>query len=257
MNILVSNDDGIKARGIETLVNAMAEIDGVKLFVSAPNEQRSAAGHSITIRGGLIAEEIDMDNVEKAYSVNGTPADCVKLGIMLLKEQGIEIDMVFSGINHGGNLGTDTHYSGTVSAAMEGCICGKPSIAFSIEAENNDPKHFDGAAWAVKEVYRQAAGKFQATHMLNVNLPDLPKEGLKGIKITELGPRDYSHWFIQREDTDGVLKYWYSGKPVLYDGLSADLDVAAIAKGYVSVSPLRCDFAEKSMIDEVEGWFAE
>ncbi|MFV0517290.1 MAG: 5'/3'-nucleotidase SurE [Aminipila sp.] len=251
MNILVANDDGIKARGIYELVKVLSK--EADIYVCAPHVERSAAGHSITVRTGLEAKEVPFENAKLALEINGTPADCVKLGVLLLREKGINIDMVFSGINHGGNLGTDTHYSGTVSAAIEGCICGIPSVAVSVEGHN--PKNFDGATYLAKATLAKAVGNLDEKTVLNINLPDLPKEELKGIKITTLGPREYDGWFKNKQDEEkGTLQYWYSGKPVVYTDLPEELDVMAVQAGFASITPLHYDFTNYELVEEVKSW---
>lgn len=130
MNILVSNDDGIKTEGIKALVKAMSrEAD---IYVVAPHVQRSASSHALSVHTEITLREVEFEGAKKAYECDGTPADCVKLGIDMLKQEGIYIDAVYSGINHGGNLGTDTMYSGTVSAAAEGMMAGLPAVAVSV-----------------------------------------------------------------------------------------------------------------------------
>ena len=191
INVLVSNDDGINAQGIHELVKALSEHANV--YVAAPHVQRSAAGHSISLRGELEVVEKPFEGAELALEITGTPADCVKLGVLLLKDRGINIDMVFSGINHGGNLGTDTLYSGTVSAAIEGSICGIPAVAVSID--NHDTVNFGPAAELAAKTLLASHGKLDAKTVLNINLPDVPKEELKGVKYTVLGPREYDAWF--------------------------------------------------------------
>ena len=124
MNILVANDDGIRAIGIQKLVRALSQ--KANIFVCAPEGQRSASGHGITVSQPITVEEMKVECAEIAFGISGTPADCIKLGMQLMKDRGVNIDMVYSGINLGGNLGTDTLYSGTVSAAVEGNLCGVP-----------------------------------------------------------------------------------------------------------------------------------
>ncbi len=121
MNLLVTNDDGINAEGIKNLVDALSEV--ADIYVCAPDTEKSACGHGISIHDDIIVENAEYENAEKAFAIHGTPADCVKIGLELLEKGGIHIDMVFSGINMGGNLGTDVLYSGTVSAAVEGALC--------------------------------------------------------------------------------------------------------------------------------------
>ena len=127
MNILVSNDDGIKARGLAELTKALSKKGSV--YVCAPNSQRSASSHALSVNNEITMKKIDFDGATMAFEIGGTPADCVKLGLYVLRKMGIDIDIVYSGINHGGNLGTDTMYSGTVSAAAEGLFNGLPAVA--------------------------------------------------------------------------------------------------------------------------------
>lgn len=127
MNILVSNDDGITTEGIKSLAKAMSSCGDV--YVVAPHVQRSASSHALSVSGEITLREVEFEGAKKAYECDGTPADCVKLGIDMLKQEGVIIDVVYAGINHGGNLGTDTMYSGTVSAAAEGMMAGLPAVA--------------------------------------------------------------------------------------------------------------------------------
>ncbi|MBN7773091.1 5'/3'-nucleotidase SurE [Clostridium aminobutyricum] len=253
MNILISNDDGIHARGIMELTRSLSQAANV--YVCAPHVERSAAGHSITVRAGLEVNKVPYEYAKLAYEINGTPADCVKLGILLLKDKGIPVDMVFSGINHGGNMGTDTHYSGTVSAAIEGCICGIPSVAVSVN--HHKPQYFETAGEIAIRALQKATGKLDAKTVLNINVPDIPKQHLKGIRITRLGPREYDGWF-RKESVQGeersVTQYWYSGKPVIYNDLPEDYDVIAVQDGYASITPLQFDFTNHQLIEEVKKW---
>lgn len=250
MNILVSNDDGIYAPGIMALVKALSEEANV--YVCAPEDQRSASGHSISITKLIEITEIPFQYATKAYSISGTPADCVKLGLKYLNTRGVEIDMVFSGINHGGNLGTDTLYSGTVSAALEGCICGKPSVAVSLNS--HFARDFSVAGKMALEVLRKAPGKLDAKTVLNINVPALPKEDIKGVRITRLGEREYDEWFMSEEGEDGITRYRYSGKPVIYDELSEDVDVLAMQDGYITITPLRYDLTNHELLSQVASW---
>jgi 5'-nucleotidase len=250
MNILVSNDDGIYAPGIMALVRALSK--EAKVYVCAPDDQRSASGHSISIAKLIEITEIPFENATRAFSISGTPADCVKLGLKYLDTLGVEIDMVFSGINHGGNLGTDTLYSGTVSAALEGCICGKPSVAISLNSHFG--KDFSLAGNIAAEALRKTFGKLDAKTVLNINVPDLPEEEIKGVRVTRLGEREYDEWFMSEEGEDGITRYKYSGKPVIYDELSQDIDVLAMQEGYITITPLRYDLTNHDLIKEVISW---
>jgi len=250
MNILVANDDGIQAEGIHRLVKALSE--EANIYVCAPHIQRSACGHSISVGLPIEVNEIDFDHARLALEITGTPADCVKLGLKILTEKGIDIDMIFSGINHGGNLGTDTMYSGTVSAAMEGCFCGKPSVAVSINSHY--PKHFEMACELALKTCRKAYGKLDQHSVLNINTPNLPKEKIKGVKLSRLGVREYDEWFNPQENEEGILQYWYTGKPVYYENLSNEIDVIAMQEGFATITPLHYDLTNYKLMEEVRNW---
>lgn len=250
MKILVSNDDGIRARGINRLVESLAKVADV--YVSAPNTQRSACGHGITVSVPIEVEEVDFPFAKKAFSMSGTPADCVKLGLRILKEEGIEIDYVFSGINHGSNLGTDTLYSGTVSAAIEGVINGIPSFAVSVNS--HEPDYFEGACDLALEALEKAKGNIDNRTVINLNLPHLPKDEIKGKKITRLGAREYDEDFIVEKVENGKTLYRYSGSPVVYQGLPEDIDVIAVQDGYSSITPLHYDLTNYDLVEQVKSW---
>lgn len=250
MNIMVSNDDGINAEGIKRLTATLSKV--ANIYVCAPNTERSASGHSITIRNSIKIKEISYENAMLALEMAGTPADCVKLGMMILREKGIKIDMVFSGINHGGNLGTDTLYSGTVSAAIEGLICGVPAVAVSVNS--HVPRHFEYACELALKTCENAFGKIDNKTVLNINVPNLPKEEVKGVKITRLGAREYDELYKLEKCDSGEEHYTYSGEPKVYEGLPEDIDVVAMQNDYASITPLQYDLTSHKIIDEVKKW---
>lgn len=250
MNILVANDDGIQARGIGELVRSLSEVATV--YVCAPDGQRSASGHGITVSKPITAEETEFENAAMAIKFSGTPADCVKLGMKILEERGIRIDMVFSGINHGGNLGTDTLYSGTVSAALEGTICGVPSVAVSVDS--HEAEYFEYACHLAVEAVRKAYGRMSPDTVLNINTPNLPREEIKGLKYTTLGNREYKEFFAHIEGEDGRKEYRYSGEPVIYEGLPDTIDVIAMQDGYASITPLHRDLTDYGLADKISEW---
>lgn len=221
LNILVANDDGIRAAGIRNLVDALSEVANV--YVCAPDSQRSAAGHGISMNKPVYAEEVQYDKAEKAYAISGTPADCVKLGLNLLAKEDIKIDMVYSGINMGGNLGTDLIYSGTVAAAIEGALNGYPSVAVSVDS--HEAEHFELACELAVSVCMNARKKLGSDFILNINTPDLPKEEIKGVKYTRMGRREYYERFDESVDENGNVQYWYGGDRVIYEDLPDDIDV--------------------------------
>ena len=251
MNILVANDDGIRSEGIYRLVETLS--GAADIYVCAPHIQRSAASHSISVWDSIEVSEVGFDNAKLAFETSGTPADCVKLGLNILEDKGVAIDMVVSGINHGGNLGTDTIYSGTVGAAREGCFCKKPSIAVSVNSHN--PKHFEFACELALKTCSFVYGKIDCHTLININTPDLPKPEIKGVIFARLGERKYDEWFAPGESKDGSLQYSYSGKPFIYEGLKNDIDVIAVQEGYAAITPLRSyDLTDYKLLEEIKQW---
>lgn len=261
MKILVSNDDGINARGIHELVSALARTEGAEIYVSAPHMQRSAAGHGMTLRESLFVREVEFEGAVRAYEVSGTPTDCVKMGLYLLEEQGIKIDMVFSGINHGGNLGTDVIYSGTVAAALEGAIHGYPAVAVSVDIpqDETEPQHFEYAAQLAAKFAEHGFDKFaergfcgiSKNTVININVPDLPADEIKGVKTLPLGPREYSDEYTVKETKDGKNEYGYRGMIVDIIGLPENLDAVQILNGYATVTPLKADLTDYALMDDI------
>ncbi len=251
MRILITNDDGIRAQGIKHLTAALASV--AEVFVFAPDTQRSACGHGITVTVPIEVEEHPMPGAAGAWSVSGTPADCVKLGLRILRDSGITVDHVFSGINHGSNLGTDTLYSGTVSGAIEGVINGIPSFAVSVYS--HEPEHFEASCSMALTALKAAAGKADQGTVLNINLPHLPASEIKGVRVTRLGAREYDEDFKAEKKESGGIAYHYSGKPVIYSGLAEDIDVIAVQDGYISVTPLHYDLTNHRLVEEVRSWF--
>lgn len=250
LNILVANDDGIWAPGIRHLVDALSQVANV--YVCAPHTQRSAAGHGICMSTPIEAEQVEYENAVKAYAVTGLPADCVKLGLVLMKKENIKIDMVFSGINLGGNLGTDMIYSGTVGAAVEGAMNGIPSVAVSVD--NHVATEFELACELAVSAVKNAYGKMPPTMVLNINTPDLPKDQIKGVKFTRMGRMDYFEDFREIPNDEGKLIYGYAGERVLHEGLPEDLDVIANQNGYASITPLQYDMTDYSYVDKIKEW---
>ena len=249
----MTNDDGVQASGIRSLVKALSQV--AEIYVCAPHIQRSASGHGITVGKPIEVEKTDFDHAVKAYAITGTPADCVKIGTKILKDEGVKIDMVFSGINLGGNLGTDTLYSGTVSAAIEGALCAIPSVAVSVNS--HEATHFELACELAMGVCRNGFSKMSPRTVLNINTPDLPKEEIKGVKYTRLGMREYKEWFRPKTGENGKTQYWYEGNPVVYEGLPDDIDVISMQDGYASITPLHYDLTDYELVDEIKKWRLE
>lgn len=256
MNILVANDDGIQARGLQELVKALHMSPEVKVYVCAPDGQRSASGHGITVTVPVVLKEAFVEGAEKAYCCSGFPADCVKIGLKVFQSEGVEIDLVYSGINHGSNLGSDTLYSGTVSAAMEGAICGKPAIAISLCA--NEPKHFESCRQVARDMIPAALEMLKDKKgILNVNVPDLPVSEIKGVVPASLGRRDYAEHFYPVIREDGSMECSYSGEAVIYDQLGISVDVGAYQQDYITVSPVQFDLTDYRKLPLLEQYMKE
>ncbi|MEL7059841.1 MAG: 5'/3'-nucleotidase SurE [Acidobacteriota bacterium] len=237
MRILVTNDDGVFSKGIETLADAMSEHGDV--VVVAPDREQSASGHSLTLHRPLRLRRLR----EHWYAVDGTPTDCVNMGVQgVLKEA--PPDLVVSGINYGVNMGDDVTYSGTVSAAFEANMHQLPAIAFSQEvAEGFDFER--SAALAGRIVGRLLAGDLPADLLLNVNFPAAESRGLRW---TKLGRRFYRQSLVEKRDPMGRKYYWIAGQPRWEGGDGTDHH--AVADGFASVTPLHLDLTDYRSLDE-------
>ncbi|HHV43333.1 MAG TPA: 5'/3'-nucleotidase SurE [Firmicutes bacterium] len=252
MLILVTNDDGINAPGIWALARAMQELG--RVMIVAPSEEKSGTGHSITVHRPLRVEQVRSCDGLEAYVVNGTPADCVKLGMEGLSNESPNI--VVSGINRGPNLGTDVLYSGTVSGAMEGAILGAVAMAISVDLDHNPPEDFDyepAARIAKQLVERFSREALPKETLLNVNVPAVPYEAIKGIKFTRLGTRRYRDVFDKRLDPRGRVYYWMAGDVVDLDP-DPMTDTATVKEGYVSITPIHYDLTEYNLLEEMKHW---
>lgn len=244
MNILITNDDGIRANGIIELAKAMSNIANV--YVVAPESQRSATGHAITIHSPIMVnEEFIADNI-KAYSISGTPADCVKLGIEGIFKD-IDIDLVLSGINNGPNLGTDVIYSGTASAAIEGLVQNKPSIAISYNEFNVTKETYREASKHVVKIVDSVKDKLDILEdcILNVNIPN--KE-IKGTKVTVLGERKYENVMEERYSPYGKRYFWIGGKIKNIEQVENN-DIDCVEEGYISITPVNIDMTNKNKVN--------
>lgn len=244
MHILISNDDGYLAQGINALAAALQQ--HAEVSVVAPDKNRSAASNSLTLDMPLRATPCDNGFVR----VDGTPTDCVHLAITGLLER--EPDMVFAGINHGANLGDDVLYSGTVAAATEGRFLGLPAVAISLVG--SDPKHFDTAARVAVTLLRKIqAHPLPDDTLLNVNVPDLPYEQIKGFQSTRLGQRHKAEAVIRSSDPRGHAIYWV-GPPGSEQDAGPGTDFDAIRNGYVSVTPLQLDLTRFDRLEGLREW---
>jgi len=244
--ILVSNDDGVDAPGIRVLANALAEIGDVT--VVAPDRERSAASHSLTLQVPLRAQRID----DSTVSVDGTPTDCVMLAINNLLSK--RPDLVVSGINRGPNMGDDLTYSGTVAAAMEGTLLGIPSIAVSLDRPGDKPYDYHAAGVVARELAAIVLerGLPQST-LLNVNVPHVPLGEIKGIRITRQGKQVYEDLIVEKRDPRGRAYYWIGGQQETWS-IEPNTDYTTLAKGYVSVTPVQLDLTDYRTFATLEGW---
>lgn len=244
MRILVTNDDGIQSPGITALAHALEAIGEV--WVVAPDRERTAVAHAVTLHKPLRVHQV----APRTYAVNGTPVDCVNLA--LLKVMPKPPALVVSGINKGVNLGDDVMYSGTVSAAMEGTILGVPSVAVS--QEGRDQFRFDvGATYAMRVARLVLSQGLPEETLLNVNIPNRPRHGIKGVRVTCLSRRRFHNPVIEKLDPHGRKYYWIAGERISWSR-SKDADHEAVEEGYVSMTPIRLDITHHGVLDHFRPW---
>lgn len=244
MKILVSNDDGVDAKGIKVLEKALKAMTGVEVMVVAPDRERSATSHSLTLHRPLRI----VKRRRNVYAIDGTPTDAVMLGCSVILK--CNPDLIISGINAGGNLGDDIHYSGTVSAAIEGGIMGIPAIAIS---QLGTAKFDYGFAADFAQKLVRAVGKNTLPRglVLNVNVPAHPKN--LDFEITKQGKRDYGDIYIEKKDPRGRPYYWIGGNSYAFQDIPGS-DCNAIVAGKISITPLSVNMSDHSFIKEMENW---
>lgn len=248
MQILITNDDGIMAPGIQELARKMSKVGEV--IISAPMEEQSAMGHGITIRDPIRIRPMNFPGVAKAWAVGGTPADCVKLAVQELICS--DCSLVLSGINNGPNLGTDVLYSGTVSAAIEGAIQGIPSIALSMSAYGaQDYQAAADIACILAEKVYSNKNLIPPDTLLNVNIPSVPMEKIKGFRITKLGQREYANVFDKRVDPRGNTYFWLTGEVVPDQEEDPEIDSVALENNYVSITPIHFDLTNYRIMNNI------
>lgn len=249
MRILVSNDDGIQAKGLQTLWKSLIQFGEV--FVIAPDQERSGTSQAITVHQPIRVDKVVLDNSKvKAWKVAGTPTDCVKMGLETLIEE--PIDLVVSGINHGPNLGTDVLYSGTVSAAIEGALHNIPAIAVSLNTWQ-DYDFQPAADITVRLIKELQKNTLPPRTLLNVNVPAQPASELGPIEVTILGYRYYHNTFDKRQDPWGRTYYWMGGE--ILDGENTDdTDIRTVERGSVSVTPVHFDLTNYKILEQVKSW---
>lgn len=250
MNILVSNDDGILAPGLGLLADVCRTVGSVT--VVAPDREQSGTSHSLTLHRPVRPSR----RHDGAYQVDGTPTDCVLLALGTLMPE--RPDLVFSGVNHGPNMGEDVLYSGTVAAAMEAVTLGVPGIAISFAGSDSDFETMASYRDLLERLVRQITQvrEFPADTLLNINLPNRPASEVQGIRVTQLGSRFFSESLSRMRDPWGREIFWIGGGTIHWTG-GEDSDHQAVAAGYISVTPLHMDLTNYSLIETVRGWSLE
>ena len=248
MRILICNDDGIHFPGLVALARAMTVLGEVYIF--APDTERSAASNALTLGLPLRAKEVPFEVPGvKAFSTSGTPADCAKLGIDFFAPD--KPDLIVSGVNKGPNMCCDIMYSGTVAAAYEGAYVETLSLAVSLNSYSTDVDYSIAADWAVKCAKKLISSEADKRYVYNINVPNLPSDQIKGIKVTKMGFVEYRGGFEKRVDTFGKPYYWVNGKPFVIDK-NPECDNNAVADGYVSITPLTRDYTAYEAIKKLK-----
>ena len=257
MRVLLTNDDGISAPGLQALRRAVREVEGVEVDVIAPDSNRSATARSITTRSPLTVEEVEFGDGDRGYATDGTPVDCVRFAELGLV--GHRPDLIVSGINHGANLGDDITYSGTVAAALEGIVLGIPAVAFSQQSMGGGMGYVSGrfefgvaAAFAAQMVRRLLDEPMPEATLINVNCPAGEPNG---VEVTRLGKRIYNDELkLVGEDSDGPRKRYeiYGWQPG-YEEIEGT-DLSAVAAGRIAVTPIHFDLTDHGGLERLRGW---
>lgn len=250
MRLLLVNDDGIHAEGINILAKELEK--DYELIIVAPEEQRSAQSQAITISKALIVKRVQLDGIKsKAYSVSGTPADCVRIALDKLIDN--EVDMVISGINQGLNAGMDVLYSGTISAAIEANLYNIPAMALSAEWIDGQIDYHLAAKYG-KDILKKTKDDFIKDNIiLSINTPYLNGEDIKGVKVCKIGGVIYDYYLMEHNKDNGekVLKLQGRRERALEEGT----DRYYLSKGYVTITPLHYDLTNFNLLNRVESWF--
>lgn len=251
MLLLVTNDDGYLAPGLRSLARALEGLGDV--VVVAPDREQSATSHSLTLHHPLRVRQ----TAENWYHVDGTPTDCVMLAVASLLNG--RPSYVFSGVNHGGNMGEDVLYSGTVSAAMEGTMMGIPSVAISLV--HGDERRLDGYEPIVRRLAERIIAApvqelFPRDTLLNINLPDVDANDARGVRITTLGRRQYVDPVVVDKDPHGKTYYWIGGGAPTWEGPEGS-DFLAVEAAYVSITPILLDLTHRQQLPVLEKWRAD
>ena len=248
MNVLLTNDDGIYARGLSALYSRFAI--NHRVVVVAPDRERSAIGHAITLNQPLRATKISSNGAFSGYAVNGTPADCIKLAMLELLPT--RPDVVVAGINPGANVGANLNYSGTVAAAKEAALCGTIGIAVSIKGSRI--KCYDDAARFVARLGETVFKKgLPFGTFLNVNMPNLPLKAIAGVQISRQGVEILNEYVDKRMDPRNRSYYW-QGRDMQSFGEDCRIDGAALNQNFISITPVKCDMTDYRTLEDLAEW---
>ena len=247
MRVLVSNDDGVDAPGIRILAEGLRAA-GHEVLVVAPDRDRSGASNSLTLDAPVRVQQLDAST----WRVYGTPTDCVHVAITGMLD--VEPDIVVSGINNTANLGDDVIYSGTVAAAMEGRFLGLPAVAMSLQTVDHNGRHYETAARAAVEIIaRLATDPLPADTILNVNVPDLPWEQVRGFEVSRLGNRHRAEACIPQQDPRG-RQWWWIGAAGPEQDAGPGTDFHSVRTGHISITPIQVDLTRYQALEQVAGW---
>lgn len=252
MKIILSNDDGIYCEGLLVLAETLSGENEVTII--APERERSAISHAITLREPIILKKKELLPNVKAYAATGTPADCMKIALLSFCDQP---DCVLIGLNPGSNLSTDIIYSGTVAAASEANMLSVPAFAFSMDDSKDGKFCFETGARAAKEMLSKIDLRSAPKGViLNVNVPNVPFEEIKGYKLTTLGKTKFHERYLHRTDPGGNDYFWISGV-LLPDDEDPKSDYLTIKQNFISVTPLNSNFTSTPNVDEVKAWLKD
>jgi 5'-nucleotidase len=257
MRVLLTNDDGISAPGLQAARRALREVDGVEVDVIAPDSNRSATARSITTRSPLTVEEVEFGDGDRGFATDGTPVDCVRFAELGLV--GHRPDLIVSGINHGANLGDDITYSGTVAAAFEGIVLGIPAVAISQQSSGGGMGYVSGrfdfamaASFVAQLVASLQSEPMPPKTLINVNCPAGEPSG---IEVTKLGKRVYNDELklVGEEDDSGRRRYEIYGWQPGFEELEGT-DLMAVSQGRIAVTPIHFDLTDHGELDRLRGW---
>ena len=248
--ILVTNDDSVNAKGIQSLVKIASTLG--RVVVVAPDKPQSGMGHAITLSDPIRLNRVWMFGDVEAYSSSGTPVDCVKLAIYEVLER--KPDLVLSGINHGENSSTNVLYSGTMSAAIEGAMEGLPSIGFSLSDFSSEADFMQYEAYVSRIISKALKEDFPKFTCLNVNIPNVPASDIAGIKVCTQAHAFWADRFDKREDQFGRPYYWLTGEFGEVNPRE-DSDLHALNSGYISIVPTQFDLTNYKILDEIKNWY--